>query len=151
MDKSKKIDFSDVSHVDIKTLPKQGDMYNENCPTRIVIDSITGLWGILIMRTLYDEGTLRNSQIRTKIKGISEKMLSETLKRLERIGAVERIAYPVIPPKVEYRLSKLGKNLSSTLLELCDKIEGDFRTIAKSMIDYDKTSKGDRPWQKPKR
>jgi DNA-binding HxlR family transcriptional regulator len=146
-----KIDLSDTSRLDIDRLPKQGDMYNPNCPTRIVIDSVTGLWGILIIRSLYNEGTLRNAEIRQRVNGISEKMLSESLKRLERTGVVERTSYPVIPPRVDYKLTKLGKKLSKNILGLCDSIESDFRVIAKAMITFDKTSKGERPWQKPKR
>lgn len=134
----------------MKLLPKRGDLLNPKCPTREVIDSITGLWGTLILKALYENQVLRNADLKRLVPGISEKMLAQTLKRLERIGFVERKSYPVIPPKVEYRLSKIGQQSSSKIIEFCDYVEDNMRLIARQMLDFD-NSDHSKTWQKPRR
>lgn len=141
-------------HKDVKSimklLPRRGDLLNPRCPTRDVIDSITGLWGTLILRALSENQVLRNTDLKRLVPGISEKMLAQTLKRLERIGFVERTSYPVIPPKVEYRLTKIGQQSSVKIIEFCDFVEDNMRLIARQMLEYD-NSDHSKTWQKPKR
>jgi DNA-binding HxlR family transcriptional regulator len=131
-------------------LPKRGDLRNPKCPTREVIDSVTGLWGILILKALNDNDVLRNAELKKLVPGISEKMLAQTLRRLERIGFISRESYPEVPPRVEYKLLKVGKQSSKTLIQLCDVVESNMRTIARRMLEYD-YSDHSRPWQKPRR
>ncbi|MBL7716152.1 MAG: helix-turn-helix transcriptional regulator [Bdellovibrionales bacterium] len=134
----------------MKLLPKRGDLLNPRCPTRDAIDSITGLWGVLILRALHENQVLRNADLKRLVPGISEKMLAQTLKRLERTAFVERRSYPVIPPKVEYRLTKLGQQCSVKLVDFCDFVEDHMRLIARQMLEYD-LSDHSKTWQKPKR
>lgn len=134
----------------MKLLPKRGDLLNPKCPTRDVIDSMTGLWGVLILRALHENEVLRNTDLKRLVPGISEKMLAQTLKRLERIAFVERKSYSVIPPKVEYRLTKIGQQSSVKLVDFCDFVEDNMRLIARQMLEFD-NSDHSKSWQKPKR
>lgn len=134
----------------MKLLPKRGDLRNPKCPARDVIDSITGLWGTLILKALSENQVLRNADLKRLVPGISEKMLAQTLKRLERIGFVRRKSYPVLPPKVEYRLTRIGQQSSITLNQLCDLVEDNMRVIARQMLEYDHSDHS-KSWQKPKR
>lgn len=134
----------------LKTLPKRGDLQNPKCPARDVIDSVSGLWGFLILRALSENEFLRNAEIRRLVPGISEKMLAQTLKRLERIGFISRESFPEIPPRVEYRLTKIGRVSSKKLVDFCDYVEENMRIIARQMLEFDHANH-ERPWQKPRR
>lgn len=142
--------MSDEVKAVMKILPKRGDLLNPRCPTRDVIDSITGLWGTLILKALHENEVLRNADLKRHVPGISEKMLAQTLKRLERIGFVERRSYPVIPPKVEYRLTEIGQQSSERIIEFCDFVEDNMRVIARQMLEYDHADHS-KSWQKPRR
>lgn len=89
------------------------------CPSRVVLDHVTSKWGVLVIVVL-SEGTLRWGELRRRAQGISEKMLAQTLKILERDGLVHRDAHPVIPPHVEYSLTGRGRELAALLLPLVD-------------------------------
>lgn len=80
------------------------------CPSRMVIDLIADKWTMLVIYAL-SKGTARHSELHRAIAGISQKMLTQTLRRLEAHGLVERTVYPVVPPKVEYNLTSLGQSL----------------------------------------
>jgi DNA-binding HxlR family transcriptional regulator len=86
----------------------QPDVFAAECPSRSVLEHLTSRWGVLVLIALI-EGTHRFSALRRKIGGVSEKMLAQTLTALERDGFVERTAYPEVPPRVEYRLTPLGR------------------------------------------
>ena len=101
---------------------QRGDLFSENCPSREVLKHVTSRWGVLLLVGLLS-GTHRFSELRRKVNGISEKMLAQTLQWLERDGFVERIAYPVIPPHVEYRLTPLGQAIGLKVEALADWIE----------------------------
>lgn len=134
----------------LKTLPKRGDLQNPKCPARDIMDAVAGLWGFLILRALSENDVLRNAEIRRLVPGISEKMLAQTLKRLERIGFISRESFPEIPPRVEYRLTKIGRGSSTMLVEFCDYVEDNMRVIARQMLEFDHANH-ERPWQKPRR
>jgi DNA-binding HxlR family transcriptional regulator len=89
------------------------------CPSRVILDHVTGKWGVLILVVLPGR-SMRWSELRRAIQGISEKMLAQTLQTLERDGLVLRTALPVIPPHVEYSLTDLGAELVERLLPLMD-------------------------------
>ncbi len=91
--------------------------FTDGCPTRDVLDHVTSKWGVLVLAALAD-GTLRWGELRRTVDGISEKMLAVTLKTLERDGLVRREAYPVIPPRVEYSLTDLGRELIGAMSPL---------------------------------
>lgn len=88
------------------------------CPSRLVLDRIAGKWTALIIQLLA-RGTMRYAGLQREIGGISQKMLTQTLRSLERDGLVERKVYPVVPPKVEYSLTRLGRTLIEPLHALC--------------------------------
>ncbi len=96
-----------------------GGVLPARCPTRIVLDHVTSKWGVLVLVAL-SERTLRWSELRRRADGISEKMLAQTLRILERDGFVHRDAQPVIPPRVDYRLTERGRELVALLMPLME-------------------------------
>ncbi|WP_188828419.1 winged helix-turn-helix transcriptional regulator [Nocardia camponoti] len=93
------------------------DAYSAKCPTRQVLDHIAGKWTILVVDALAD-GTQRYTDLSRRIEGVSQKMLTQTLRSLEADGFVTRTAYPTIPPKVEYDLTALGRSLAEPIAAL---------------------------------
>lgn len=89
------------------------------CPSRVVLDHVTSKWGVLVLVALSGE-TLRWGELRRRAQGVSEKMLAQTLKTLERDGLVRRDAQPVIPPRVDYSLTTRGRELAALLLPLVE-------------------------------
>jgi DNA-binding HxlR family transcriptional regulator len=94
------------------------DVLNPSCPSRQVLDRIGEKWTTLVIRVL-DGGTLRYSDLQRRIGGVSQKMLTQTLRGLERDGLVARHVYPVVPPRVEYSLTPLGRTLVEPLDAIC--------------------------------
>jgi DNA-binding HxlR family transcriptional regulator len=90
-----------------------------NCPTRTVLDHVTSKWGVLVIIALSRQG-LRWGELRRTIEGISEKMLASTLRTLEADGLVLREAQATIPPRVDYSLTPLGRELADRMLPLMD-------------------------------
>jgi DNA-binding HxlR family transcriptional regulator len=84
------------------------------CPTRQVVGRIGDKWTLLVLYAL-GEGTLRLSRLRSEVEGISQKMLTQTLRALERDGIILRHVYATIPPKVEYSLTPLGESLGKAM------------------------------------
>jgi DNA-binding HxlR family transcriptional regulator len=91
--------------------------YDRNCPTRQLLDRIGDRWTVLVIGSLR-QGPTRFSQIARTVDGVSQKMLTQTLRALERDGLVTRTIYPEIPPRVEYELTELGRSLREPLEEL---------------------------------
>src|SRR5256886_2075612 len=91
------------------------DVMNEKCPSREVLDRIADKWTALIILALSEAGTMRYGELQHRIGGISQKMLTQTLRSLEDDGLVERRVYPVVPPMVEYSLTPLGRTLIEPL------------------------------------
>jgi DNA-binding HxlR family transcriptional regulator len=89
------------------------------CNSRTVLDHVTSKWGVLLIIALSD-GSLRWSELRTVVDGISEKMLAQNLRTLEADGFVLRVAQASIPPRVDYSLTPLGTELAEKLLPLMD-------------------------------
>lgn len=84
-----------------------GQVLSNDCPSREILEHLTNKWSVLILHCL-SEGVHRFSALNKRIEGISEKMLAQTLKILERDGFVLRTVYPEVPPRVEYQLTILG-------------------------------------------
>jgi DNA-binding HxlR family transcriptional regulator len=91
--------------------------FTTDCPGRAVFNHIASRWGLLILVTLYD-AALRFHQIRNCIEGVSEKMLTQTLKVLVRDGLVVRFEKFTAPPQVTYQLSPVGRELAAPLREV---------------------------------
>src|SRR3954451_10848898 len=94
------------------------DVMNEACPSRAVLDRIADKWTALVIHAL-GGGTLRYGELQRRVGGISQKMLTQTLRSLEEDGLVDRRAYPVVPPMVEYTLTPLGRSLQEPLSAIC--------------------------------
>lgn len=94
--------------------PPPWNPYLSTCPTRQVLDCVADKWAVLILGLLR-QGPQRFGQLRQRIEGISQKMLTQTLRSLERDGIVNRKVFASSPPKVEYALTPLGDSLASTL------------------------------------
>jgi DNA-binding HxlR family transcriptional regulator len=91
-----------------------GDVYAADCPTRRVLDLIGDKWSVLIIGMLED-GPKRFSQLQRSIGGISQKMLTQKLRSLERDGIISRTLYPEVPPRVDYELTPLGETLCAPI------------------------------------
>ena len=98
------------------------NVLTEACPSRAILQHVTSRWGILCLFVLRS-GTLRFSEIRNRIGGVRERMLSQTLINLVDDGFVVRVAHPVVPPHVEYSLSEAGIAVSEKLTDLIHWIE----------------------------
>jgi len=94
------------------------DVFDNECPSRQVLDRIADKWTTLVIYALSD-GTLRYGELQRRVKGVSQKMLTQTLRSLERDGLVTRKVYPVVPPVVEYTLTPLGRSLHKPLEAIC--------------------------------
>lgn len=106
---------------------------------RQTLDLIADKWVITTMYVLSD-GTKRYGELQREIGDISQRMLTKTLRDLERNGLVERKVYPVVPPKVEYSITTLGKTLNKVLSNLCDWSREDFSQVKIAREMYDSTS-----------
>ncbi|WP_254044103.1 winged helix-turn-helix transcriptional regulator [Myxococcus guangdongensis] len=109
--------------------PSRGDVYAPMCPSRGVLEHVTSRWGVLALVALLEEGTHRFSELRRKVAGVSEKMLSQTLQALEADGFVTREVFPEVPPRVEYSLTPLGEEVAQQVEGLTLWIEDNLSRI----------------------
>jgi len=101
---------------------RRGDLLAEACPSREVLKHVTSRWGVLVLMAL-EAGPQRFSELRRTIGGVSERMLAQTLQWLEGDGLVLRVALAVVPPHVEYSLTRLGIDAARRVRGLADWIE----------------------------
>src|SRR6478672_6492602 len=87
------------------------NVFNGRCPSRRVLAVLAEKWTLLVVSQLAN-GPMRTAEIRRSVDGVSEKMLIQTLRKLEGFGLVSRKSYPEVPPRVEYRLTPLGRSLA---------------------------------------
>lgn len=109
---------------------------DETCPIRNVVAPIGDKWSILILFALVD-GPDRFNSLRSRIEGVSQRMLTQTLRDLERDGFVLRTVYPQVPVKVEYELTELGKGLSGSVWQLVEWADDHHEEIRKNRQSYD--------------
>lgn len=121
--------------------PPTANAYASTCPTRLVLDRIADKWAVLVLGLLGD-GPVRFNQLRRQIEGISQKMLSQTLKSLERDGLVSRKAIATVPVTVEYSITPLGATLSATVDNLRIWAETHMGQVLLSQRQYDATGTG---------
>jgi DNA-binding HxlR family transcriptional regulator len=107
----------------------RGDLLARDCPSREVLKHLTSRWGVLVLIAL-EERTLRFSELRRMVGGVSERMLAQTLQWLEADGIVDRKAFNVVPPHVEYSLTPLGREAAGRVRGLADWIETSMPRIA---------------------
>ena len=117
------------------------DVFSRGCPSRGTLEHVTGRWGALTLSALY-EGSLRFNALRRRVDGVSEKMLSQTLQALERDGLVHREAQPTNPPRVDYELTPLGREVAARLLDLIDCMERRMDEVMTARRRYDAAREG---------
>jgi DNA-binding HxlR family transcriptional regulator len=106
------------------------------CPSRLVLEHVTSRWGVLVLAALL-ERSYRFSELRRAVGGVSEKMLAQTLQTLERDGFVHRDAKPVIPPRVDYTLTPLGREVAEQVWELARWVERRLGAVLEARTAYD--------------
>ena len=115
---------------------KSKEEWAERCPIRDVLDRMGDRWSMLILFTLGDQGTLRFSALKAEISDISQRMLAQTLRRLEQDGLVSRTVYPTIPPRVDYALTKLGESFLVPMNGLVRWAEANHRRVHRARAAY---------------
>ncbi|GCF08769.1 winged helix-turn-helix transcriptional regulator [Dictyobacter arantiisoli] len=114
----------------------QPDIFRADCLSRQVLVLIADEWTPLVIYAL-EEGTMRFGQLLKRIDGISRKMLTQTLRAMERNGLVQRVVYPVVPPVVEYSLTPLGQTLIEPINALRVWAYGHLQEVARARTTYD--------------
>jgi DNA-binding HxlR family transcriptional regulator len=114
-------------------------VYDRHCPARVMLDSLADKWTVLVIGQLAT-GTMRFAELRRAIDGVSQKMLTSTLRDLERDGLVKRQLYASVPPKVEYSLTPLGSSLVNSMKELCLWAEDHIDQVLRARENFDKRS-----------
>lgn len=102
-----------------------------------MIGRVADKWTLLILEILEDHGELRFTQIGRKVEGISQKMLTQTLRQMERDGLVRRTVHPVIPPRVDYRLTELGHSLSYAFCGVWTWAEANIGKVEAARAEFD--------------
>jgi DNA-binding HxlR family transcriptional regulator len=108
----------------------------EDCQVRQILDRVADKWSLLVI-ALLENRRLRFTELRREIDGISQRMLTVTLRSLERDGLVKRTVHPVVPPRVEYELTPLGGTLHATIQSLVKWTEAHQEEIAVARAAYD--------------
>ncbi|MBV8048221.1 MAG: helix-turn-helix transcriptional regulator [Paludibacterium sp.] len=112
------------------------NVYSQACPARLVLDRLADKWSLLLMDRL-SQGPVRFNQLRRDVEGISQKVLSQSLKKLERDGLIARRVFATVPVTVEYTLTELGATLSDTVASLAHWAERNIDAVLASQRQYD--------------
>ncbi|MEV8373882.1 helix-turn-helix domain-containing protein [Kribbella sp. NPDC056861] len=112
------------------------DVFGAACPSRPVLEDVTGRWGSLALSALAN-GPLRFNELRRRVEGVSQKMLAQSLQALERDGLVNREVQSTFPLKVEYSLTPTGEVLAAKLLDLIGYLTGSMPGILDAQQTYD--------------
>ncbi|MFD1694889.1 winged helix-turn-helix transcriptional regulator [Roseibium aestuarii] len=103
----------------LSDLVRRGEPLDQNCPSREILRHLTSRWGVLVLMAL-EEGSMRFSDLRRRVDGVSEKMLAQTLQTLEADGILDRHSRPVVPPHVDYTLTPLGREAAHQVRVFAD-------------------------------
>ncbi|MDT0185595.1 helix-turn-helix domain-containing protein [Microbacterium sp. ARD31] len=114
----------------------RGDAFDPDCPTRVVLDRIGDKWTVLVIGALED-GPLRFTEVRARIGGVAPKVLTQTLRAMERDGLLTRTVHAQVPPRVDYELTALGASLTAPIAMLTDWAETHLTQILASREGYD--------------
>ncbi len=117
------------------------DVFDDRCPTRMMLDRLADKWALLVLDRL-DGGPVRFNRLRRDVRGISQKVLSQTLKRLERDGLVDRTVHPTVPVSVEYALTPLGRTLTETVAAFAHWAERNMDAVLTAQAAYDAAAAG---------
>jgi DNA-binding HxlR family transcriptional regulator len=113
--------------------------FDARCPSQDILALIGGKWSMLLLCILAD-GPVRSGELGRRAGGISQKMLTQTLRELERHGIVRRKDYSQVPPRVEYSLTPLGGSLSRLVRQIEEWVESNYSRMARDARAYDETS-----------
>ena len=116
------------------------DILNQYCPSRRVLELLGDKWTLLTLNAIA-RGINRHNALQREIGGISQKMLSQTLRELERNGIVTRQVFPVVPPRVEYELTPLGKSLNEPVVALGKWAQENYAMVENARQNYDRGNK----------
>ena len=119
------------------------DVFEDRCPTRLVLDRLADKWALLVLDRLRGE-PVRFNGLRRDIKGVSQKVLSQTLKALERDGLVTRSVFPTVPVTVEYAMTPLGRTLTETVAALAHWAERNMDEVLAAQAAYDARLRAER-------
>ena len=120
----------------IETLPCSENVYDTNCPMRHVLNVLIDKWAALIVGLLGRQ-TMRFTALHRQINGISQKMLTQTLRSLERDGLVQRTIYAEVPPHVEYALTPLGRSLYELMGTIREWSNANVKDVIAAQQHYD--------------
>jgi len=120
----------------METNPLKANVYKKACPTRLVLDRIADKWTTLVIGLL-EQRPQRFSELQRQIEGISQKMLTQTLRELERDGLITRTIYAEVPPRVEYALTPLGRTLCSPIAAIRAWAEANIDEVSVAQTRYD--------------
>ena len=112
------------------------DVYSAECPARAVLDHVGDKWALLVLHRLSQSATRFNA-LRRDIHGVSQKVLSQVLKRLERDGLIDRQVFPTVPVTVEYSLTRMGECLTANVGPLLHWAENNMDQIRAAQSAYD--------------
>ena len=110
-----------------------------DCPARLTVELLADKWTAVVLSAL-SEGPVRHGELIEMIGGISRKVLTQTLRRLESHGLVRRHAYAEVPPRVEYEISELGRSLAPLFAHLAEWSAGNLEKVERSRHEYDADS-----------
>lgn len=113
------------------------DVMSSACPTRQVLDRVADKWTMLVILALEEHGTLRFSQLRREVEGVTQKMLTQTLRGLERDGMLTRAVIATVPVTVNYTLTDLGRRLSTAVAVLREWAYDNIDAIEKARAAFD--------------
>ncbi|MEV8375428.1 helix-turn-helix domain-containing protein [Kribbella sp. NPDC056861] len=115
---------------------ERGDLFDPDCPTRLILDRIGDKWTVLAILLLSD-GPLRFTALRDGIGRVAPKVLTQTLRRLERDGLISREIFAEVPPRVVYTLTPMGESLIKPIQAVSDWAEQHLPAISAAQNDYD--------------
>lgn len=119
----------------------RGNAFDPECPTRIVLDRVGDKWTVLVVSALADK-TLRFSELRARVGGVAPKVLTQTLRALERDGILTRKVYAEVPPRVEYSLTRLGTSLAAPIDAIQEWAETHVAAVLTAREKYDDRAAG---------
>ncbi|TGD71525.1 transcriptional regulator [Mangrovimicrobium sediminis] len=125
----------------MKTI-RVGNIFDQNCPARTVLDRVGDKWSVMVLIVLAEQKRLRFTQLKDHINGVTPKVLTQSLRAMERDGLINRHIYAEVPPRVEYDLTKLGKSLLKAVSTLASWSEDNVSEIMKARAKYDRGSAG---------
>lgn len=127
------MDVSELSGAELN------DPLSQDCPTRVMVDQLADKWSVCILLALA-QGPVRFNELKRTVEGVTQKMLGQTLRRLEANGIVERRAYPTMPMRVEYEVTALGRTLIPIIEALRSWTVTHYPAVAKARQDFEQRS-----------